>query len=110
MMTLSDICKKEEPQISVGLYYQSLSSELIRRQSENVVQPSKHRGYIEVSRRSVFVESCVCLARLSLWVHACDGVHALTVFSEILGLNSITCNVKEDDYIPGGQLYLHGDA
>ncbi|KAK2903913.1 hypothetical protein Q8A73_010570 [Channa argus] len=31
------------------------------------------------------------------------------VIEKILGLASLTCEVEEDDYIPRGQLYLHGD-
>lgn len=81
------------------------------RQSENVVLGSKHRGYIEVSRRNVFADSCVFASRVSFshCVYVCACLHALAMFSEILALTSLTCEVEEDDYIPRGQLYLHGD-
>ncbi len=81
------------------------------RQSENVVLGSKHRGYIEVSGRNVFAESCVFASPVSFSpsVYVRARLHALVMFSKILALTSLTCEVKEDDYIPRGQLYLHGD-
>lgn len=36
-------------------------------------------------------------------------LHALAMFSKRPSLTSLTCEVEEDDYIPRGQLYLHGD-
>lgn len=50
---------------------------------------------------------CVCLSPLCVYVRV--RLHALSMFSEIPALTSLTCEVEEDDYIPRGQLYLHGD-
>lgn len=81
------------------------------RQSENVVLGSKHRGYIEVNGRNVFAQLSVCFVCLFLCVCVCACMLTclLAMFSEILALTSLTCEVEEDDYIPRGQLYLHGD-
>lgn len=61
------------------------------------------------------LQKVVCLLCVSfplcVYVYVCVRVRYMLspMFSEILSLPSLTCEVEEDDYIPRGQLYLHGD-
>lgn len=84
------------------------------RQTENVVLGSKHKGYIEVNGRDVFAEGFVFALFVSfpgsVCVRVCVSAYMCSTCSaRSLPLPPLTCEVEEDDYIPRGQLYLHGD-
>lgn len=52
---------------------------------------------------------CLCLF-LALCVRVCVSAYMRSTCSaRSLPLPPLTCEVEEDDYIPRGQLYLHGD-